>query len=107
VRFTAPAGRLKPLAHTLIDLFDTRPQGAIKVSRLDAPRLAELADSPQWKKQGADAVIQFAPQLQHQGGIKAVKPPKGLGLALRPYQREGLAWLAIPARAESGGHSGR
>jgi SNF2 family DNA or RNA helicase len=31
--------------------------------------------------------------LQHQGGIKAVKPPKGLGLALRPYQREGLAWL--------------
>ncbi|MGV8990857.1 MAG: SNF2-related protein [Thiobacillus sp.] len=93
VRFTAPAGRLKPLAHTLIDLFDTRPQGAFKVSRLDAPRLAELADNPQWNNTGGDAVIQFARQLQHQGGIKAVKPPKGLGLALRPYQREGLAWL--------------
>jgi superfamily II DNA or RNA helicase len=93
VRFTAPAGRLKPLAHTLIDLFDTRPHGALKVSRLDAPRLAELADGPQWRSNGGDAVVQFARQLQHQDGIKAVKSPKGLGLKLRPYQREGLAWL--------------
>ncbi|MDP2031484.1 MAG: DEAD/DEAH box helicase [Thiobacillus sp.] len=93
VRFTAPAGRLKPLAGTLIDLFDTRPQGALKVSRLDAPRLADLADNPQWQNTGGDAVIQFARQLQQHGGIKAVKPPKGLGLELRPYQREGLAWL--------------
>ena len=102
VRFTAPAGRLKPLAHTLIDLFDTRPQGAIKVSRLDAPRLAELADSPQWNNTGGDAVVRFARQLQHQGGIKAVKPPKGLGLALRPYQQRRPGLAAIPARTESG-----
>jgi superfamily II DNA or RNA helicase len=93
LRFVAPAGRLKPLARTLIDLFDTRPQGAIKVSRLDAPRLVDIADNEQWQGTGGEAVIQFARQLQHQGGIKPVKPPKGLGLGLRPYQRDGLAWL--------------
>ena len=93
VRFSVPAERLKPLARTLIDLFDARPQGALKVSRLDAPRLADLADDPQWNNRGGEAVVQFARQLQHQGGIKAIKPPRGLGLELRPYQREGLAWL--------------
>ena len=93
VRFTTPAGRLKPLARTLIDLFDTRPQGALKVSRLDAPRLADIAANTQWQGTGSEAVIQFARQLQHQCGVKPVKPPQGLGLELRPYQREGLAWL--------------
>ena len=93
VRFHAPAGRLKPLARTLIDLFDARPQGALKVSRLDAPRLADIANNTQWRGSGGEAVIQLARQLQHQGGVKPVEPPKGLGLELRPYQRQGLAWL--------------
>ncbi|MDQ1315020.1 MAG: hypothetical protein QG662_1129 [Pseudomonadota bacterium] len=93
VRFTTPAGRLKPLARTLIDLFDARPEGVLKVSRLDAPRLADIADSKHWKGAGGEAVVQFARQLQNLGGIKPVKPPKGLGLELRPYQRDGLAWL--------------
>ena len=93
LRFIAPAGRLKPLARTLIDLFDARPEGVLKVSRLDAPRLADIADNKQWQGAGGEAVIRFARQLQHQDGVKSVKPPRGLGMELRPYQRDGLAWL--------------
>ena len=63
------------------------------MSRLDAPRLADIADNKQWQGAGGEAVIRFARQLQHQDGVKSVKPPKGLGMELRPYQRDGLAWL--------------
>ncbi|MDP1929806.1 MAG: DEAD/DEAH box helicase [Thiobacillus sp.] len=92
-RFLAPAGRIKPLARTLIDLFDARPDGELRVSRLDAPRLAELAQQKNWQFKGEAAVIALARQLQHGGGIQAIEPPQGLQLELRPYQREGLAWL--------------
>ncbi|HQT30633.1 MAG TPA: DEAD/DEAH box helicase [Thiobacillus sp.] len=92
-RFLAPAGRIKPLARTLIDLFDARPDAELRVSRLDAPRLAELAQQKNWQFKGEDAVIALARQLQHGGGIQAIEPPQGLQLELRPYQREGLAWL--------------
>ena len=92
-RFIAPAARIKPLARTLIDLFDARPEGALRVSRLDAPRLAELAQQKNWQFTGDAAITALARQLQQHGGIKAVKPPQGLQLKLRPYQREGLAWL--------------
>jgi superfamily II DNA or RNA helicase len=93
MRFIAPAERIKPLARTLIDLFDARPTGALRVSRLDAPRLAELAKQKNWQFKGEDAVTALARQLQQRGGVKAVAPPLGLQLELRPYQREGLAWL--------------
>lgn len=84
LRFSAPAGRLKPLARTLIDLFDVRPEGALRVSRLDAPRLAEIAEHKQWQATGGEAVVKLARQLQRHGGVKTVSPPTGLGLKLRP-----------------------
>ena len=44
-RIRAPAGRLKPLAATLIDLFDGFSGGnTLRLSRFDAPRLIELGD---------------------------------------------------------------
>lgn len=93
VRFTASAKRIKPLARTLIDLFDARFAGPLRVSQLDAPRLSEFSQEKNWQFKGQDAVATLAKKLQHHGGIKAVAPPKGLKLELRPYQYEGLAWL--------------
>ncbi len=93
MRFVTPAARIKPLAHTLIDLFDSRPEGALRVSRFDAPRLADLAQQENWQFKGEAAVMALARQLQQRGGVTAVTPPTGLQLELRPYQREGLAWL--------------
>jgi superfamily II DNA or RNA helicase len=94
VRLRLPAGRIKPLALILIDLFDAPPgDGMLRLSRLDAPRLHQLAEMKRWQFQGAEAVAKLAKSLKHSAGIQPVAPPSGLVLSLRPYQMEGLAWL--------------
>lgn len=102
-RLGVPAQRLKPLARILVDLFDTRPQGALHLSRFDAPRLDELAGAPGWRVSGAEKVQQLARLYQHGAGVEAVSPPAGLALQLRPYQLEGLAWLQHLCKHELGG----
>ncbi len=97
-RLRVPAGRIKPLALTLIDLFDKPPgDGELRLSKLDAPRLAamaaSMADMQRWQFKGADAVTRMARNLQHSDGIHPAEPPAGFALTLRPYQLEGLAWL--------------
>ena len=93
-RLRAPAGRIKPLAATLIDLFDGFSGGnTLRVSRFDAPRLAELTDTGRWQFRGERDVMAMAERLVAAQGIRDIQPPAGLGLELRPYQKEGLAWL--------------
>jgi len=93
-RIRAPAWRLKPLAGTLIDLFDGFSGGtALRLSRFDAPRLAEFNDSSRWRFRGQSDVQVLAEQLTAAQGISHIAPPLGLGLELRHYQTEGLAWL--------------
>ncbi|MEY4592183.1 MAG: hypothetical protein RIR18_1078, partial [Pseudomonadota bacterium] len=93
-RIRVPAMRLKPLARILIDLFDGYTGGAtLKVSRFDAPRLAELQDRSRWQFKGIDAVLALAERLKNSQGIKSINPPVGFSLQLREYQLEGLAWL--------------
>ncbi len=94
IRLRVQAGRIKPLALTLIDLFDAPPgHGPLRLSRLDAPRLARLAEMRRWRFAGVEAVAKLAHSLQHGAGIQPVAPPAGFALTLRPYQLEGLAWL--------------
>ncbi|MEF8702213.1 MAG: DEAD/DEAH box helicase [Candidatus Accumulibacter sp. UW26] len=94
LRIRAPAWRLKPLAATMIDLFDGFPGGtSLRLSRFDAPRLAELNDSSRWRFQGQSDLLALAEQLTAAQGISHIEPPAGLGLELRHYQTEGLAWL--------------
>ena len=94
LRIRAPAGRLKPLAATLIDLFDGFAGGdTLRLSRFDAPRLAELTDTKRWLFRGQGDVLALADQLAQAQGIAEIAAPRGLGLELRSYQREGLAWL--------------
>ena len=93
-RLRVPAGRIKPLAATLIDLFDGFSGGeTLRLSRFDAPRLAELTDVSRWQFRGQGDVLALAERLQAAQGIVDIEPPAGLRLALRPYQKEGLAWL--------------
>ncbi|MEI7612850.1 MAG: DEAD/DEAH box helicase [Betaproteobacteria bacterium] len=94
LRIRAPAGRLKPLAATLIDLFEGFSGGnTLRVSRFDAPRLAELNDKSRWQFRGQRDVLALAEQLTAAHGIEHVTAPASLGLELRGYQKEGLAWL--------------
>ena len=94
-RIRLPAERLKPVALTLIDLFDGAfgQDGTLRVARLDAPRLAELADLARWQFKGMDSVRALADRLLRTQGVQPVPAPPGFALELRPYQQEGLAWL--------------
>jgi len=93
-RVRVAAERIKPLASTLIDLFDALPaDGELRVSALDAPRLDFLSDKTRWQFKGEDEIFQMARRLKQAQGIKTVAVPEGFKLDLRPYQREGLAWL--------------
>ncbi|MDB5802587.1 MAG: SNF2-related:Helicase, C-terminal:SWIM Zn-finger [Rhodocyclales bacterium] len=91
VRFTA--ARLKPVLRLLIDLFDGKHRGdhSLRISRLDAPRLEALSEVA--STTGLRAVEAAAARLRGSAGVAPVAVPAGLGLTLRPYQLEGLAWL--------------
>ncbi|HEY6898667.1 MAG TPA: DEAD/DEAH box helicase [Rhodocyclaceae bacterium] len=92
-RIRVKAARIKPLARTLLDLFDRLPSsGPLRISRLDAPRLMDLGHGG-WRVDGMVAVQRMAEQIGGLGGVQPVAPPAGFNLELRGYQREGLAWL--------------
>lgn len=93
-RIRVPASRIKPLAATLIDLFDGFSGGdTLRVSRFDAPRLSELTDTSRWQFKGHGDMLALADQLRAAQGITSIDSPAGLRLELRDYQKEGLAWL--------------
>ena len=93
-RVKVMAERIKPLARTLIELFDGRAGGEeIRLSRYDVARIDTLAGMERWQFKGVDALASLARKLRNTTGIQAVQPPEGFALQLRQYQLEGLAWL--------------
>ncbi|TVT68047.1 MAG: DEAD/DEAH box helicase [Denitromonas halophila] len=102
MRIVVPAGRVKPLATTLIDLFDSDAEGPRRVAVLDAHRLIEALDAG-WQQAGFAPLAAWQARLSGMGSVQPVEPPTELGLALRPYQREGLAWLQHLRQNELGG----
>ncbi|MHB8251876.1 MULTISPECIES: DEAD/DEAH box helicase [Acidithiobacillus] len=97
------ADRLKPLVGTLIDLFSLDAGGPLRMSALDAPRLARLVDGSQWRSEGMDAVRALARSLPQNGEIPPVPLPAGFALPLRAYQQDGLAWLQFLREHHLGG----
>ncbi|WP_018409853.1 DEAD/DEAH box helicase [Methyloversatilis thermotolerans] len=91
-RIVVQTGRIKPLARTLVDLFDNPGEGPLAVSRMDAPRLAEALGAD-WTREGFQSLEQWVARLRSMDKVQAVDAPAGFGIELRPYQREGLAWL--------------
>lgn len=91
-RFAIPANRLKPIASTLMDLFNGNEN--IRISALDAPRLADLIETRQnWQFKNSDEIIAMAKRLQECQKPQPVQPPQNFLLQLRHYQLEGLSWL--------------
>ncbi len=90
-RVALPVARLKPLALTLIDLFD-RPGEPSRLPLGDSPRVgAALADG--WQVDGEVMLARWIERVRAMGEVRPVAPPAALRAELRPYQREGLAWL--------------
>ena len=92
----------------LYELFDRDTlddDGSLRLSRLEAARLAELDEETsgrlQW--QGGEALRQLGRKLKDFQGIATVKPPKGLEAELRHYQQQGLEWLQFLREYQLGG----
>jgi superfamily II DNA or RNA helicase len=116
-RIDAPAAPLKAIAGTMIDLLGQRRthEGPLALDRWDAHRLQSLREQLQggvrsvagsagaWALQGEAGLTQLAAALQRAGPPPAVAAPAGLGITLRGYQREGLAWLQHLSAQQLGG----
>jgi len=109
-RIEAPAAPLKAIVGAMVDLL-TDPRRAAEVggpmalSDWDAQRMEALRQGlaqaqatragpqGQWQLQGDAGLAVLAQRLRDAGAPPAVPQPPGLGLQLRPYQLQGLAWL--------------
>ncbi len=95
-----PLGRLRPIIQAMRELaFGTdRGDGALRLSRQDAARLAEFeaaTSAAALKWQGGDAIRDLGRKLAHGAGIPPVALPPDFRATLRPYQAEGVAWLSL------------
>lgn len=86
-RLRLPVERLRPLLRTFLDLFDGAER--LRVSALDAPRLEALPGV----RSGLALLEQARGRLASLARPPVLAEPEGLGLRLRSYQLEGLAWL--------------
>ena len=99
-----PLALIETLHAQLIELFD-QPPGPGGGWRVDAAR-ADLIGaldhlSPRWI--GGERLRRLAERLRSCLAPPAVAVPAGLAVELRPYQREGLAWLQHLAGLGLGG----
>lgn len=110
----APGGRrlhstAAPLKRLMLNLLDVlvaqrSRRGPVKLTAWEAARLAAL-DVPdsRWQVFGADELRTMWERLRDAGPPPPSAAPGGLGITLRPYQLQGLAWLQYLARQELGG----
>ncbi|MCW8917312.1 MAG: DEAD/DEAH box helicase [Gammaproteobacteria bacterium] len=83
--------KIEPVLQNIIEIFDRMGRSdALRLSRLDAPRLLELGEI---KIHGANALRRLAKKLKDFSGIKPVTPPTTFKGELRGYQQQGLNWL--------------
>ncbi len=103
-----PRERVQPVYQVLYELFDNdtlADDGSLRLSRLEAARLAELDEQTggqlQW--QGGEALRKLGQKLKDFRGIEPARPPKGLKAELRHYQQQGLDWLQFLREYQLGG----
>ena len=92
-RLTIAASRIKPVVRVLIDLFDNVKKGGLRISTLDAGRIEAIENLGRWQFKGDSAIRQLAQRLVAGPGVADIAQPAGLMAQMRPYQRQGLAWM--------------
>jgi superfamily II DNA or RNA helicase len=91
-----PLARLRALIEPLLEWLESEPAGAPRVHRSQAAELD--ATGLPWR--GGEALRALLAQLRAR---PPAKPPRGFKATLRPYQRDGLAWLDFLGAAGLGG----
>lgn len=92
-----PLGRLRMLIEPLLEWLEG--DGELRLHRSQAPLLAALDEHLHWH--GGELLRAHLDALQNLK--RSVKAPKGFKATLRPYQRDGLAWLDFLGAAGLGG----
>ncbi len=93
-RVALPWGRIKPILRTLGELYFTEHAGtSLRLSVLDAARLAELEAHARLRWAGGRQLRELGQKLRDFQGVQPVAAPAGLQAVLRPYQSDGLAWM--------------
>ncbi len=94
-----PLTRLRALIEPLMEWL--QGDGALHVHRTRAEALANMATSAQLHWRGGDLLRTQLELLKN--AKRDADPPRGFNAILRPYQREGLAWLNFLGDAGLGG----
>jgi len=100
-----PAGRLKSIVEALFEQFAqgrVDDHGRLRMRPAEAARIGVIErglghEEVTW--QGGDKLRDVARRLTDSGRLGEEAPPTGLKATLRPYQRQGLAWLQFLARS--------
>ena len=119
-RIDAPAGPLKAIVGTMVDLltdplrqarsqrkdgdplrlgaWEARRLEALRAGLVQAHRVSTTTDAQggwdnSWQLQGHAGLAQLTERLRAIGSPQPVAAPQGLQVQLRPYQLDGLAWL--------------
>ncbi len=90
-----PALRLNGVLDVLVELHDdkgTLDGDRLRLPAADVGRTLELEDFT-WR--GADRLRKMAERLRRRTPLPPISVPKTLRAELRPYQRDGLAWLGF------------
>ncbi|NCT81967.1 MAG: ATP-dependent helicase [Comamonadaceae bacterium] len=97
-RYHAQAAPLKAIMLALLDLLkpmELEKGKPLKLNEWDADRIRCLEEESRgrWQIHGDEGLKALGRRLLAAGSPVALPQPEGLGLALRPYQLHGLAWL--------------
>ena len=93
-RVALPWGRIKVILGVLGELyFSACAGGFLRLSPLDAARVAQLAGHAGMRWHGGERLTELEREMRGFGGVTPVAPPATLQTGLRQYQCEGLAWM--------------
>ena len=92
-----PLSRLRTLIEPLLEWLEG--DGELRLHRSQTPLLAALDEHVHWR--GGELLRGHLDALQNLK--RATRAPKGFKATLRPYQRDGLAWLDFLGAAGLGG----
>ena len=95
-----PLARLRALIEPLLEWLESDDE-RLRLHRSRAAALLDLETRADLSWRGGDALRAQIDTLAR--AARAADPPAGFAAALRPYQREGLAWLDFLADAGLGG----
>ncbi len=106
-RFHTPAAPLKQLMRHLLSLVTPRQLDAKEPLRLSEWQAQQLVlfeqERGRWQFHGQEALAGLVERLREAGRPVVPPQPEGLGLRLRDYQLQGLAWLQYLGRQGLGG----